>query len=47
MTMDEIDLHLGWPILVDQSVDLDVLVLAKLINIVEQRIEFIDGSDAV
>ena len=45
--MQEVDLHLRRTILVDQRVDRDVLILAELIDIVEQRVEFIDSCDAV
>jgi len=32
---------------VDQRIDLDVLRLAEGVDVVEQRIEFVDGGDAV
>ena len=47
IAMQEVDLHLRRTILVDQRVDRDILVLAELVDIVEQRVEFIDGCDAV
>ena len=45
--VQQIDLHLRRPVLVDQRVDLDVLRLAEGIDVVEQRIEFVDRGDAV
>ncbi len=47
MAVDQVDLHLRRPILVDQRVDLDVLVFAELIDVVEQRIELVHRRDAV
>src|SRR6185312_14124671 len=45
--VDQVDLHLRGSILVDQGVDLDLLVLAELVDVVEERIELVDRSDAV
>ena len=47
VAMQQVDLHLRWAILMDQRVDRDVLVLAELVHLVEQRVEFIDRGDAV
>ena len=47
IAVDQVDLHLRRPVLVDQRVDLDVLVLAELVDVVEQRIELVDRRDAV
>ena len=47
IAVDEVDLHLRRPIFVDQRVDLDLLVLAELVDVVEQRIELVHRGDAV
>ena len=45
MPMDKLISICAGPILVDQRVDFDILVLAELIDVVEQRIELVDGGD--
>ena len=45
--VDQVDLHLRRAVLVDEGVDLDVLVLAELVDVIEQRVEFVDRGDAV
>ena len=47
IAVDQVDLHLRRPILVDERIDLDVLVLAELVDVIEQRIELVDRRDAV
>ncbi len=47
LAVDQVDLHLRRAVLVDEGVDLDVLVLAELVDVIEQRIEFVDRGDAV
>ena len=47
IAVQQVDLHLRGAVLVDQRVDLDVLVLAELVHVVEQRIELVDRRDAV
>jgi hypothetical protein len=45
--VQQVDFHLRRAILVDQRIDLDVLRLAEGVDIVEQRIELVNGRDAV
>ena len=47
IAVQQVDLHLRGAVLVDQRVDLDVLVFAELVHVVEQRIELVDRRDAV
>ena len=47
LAVQQVDFHLRRAVLVDQRVDLDVLRLAEGVDIVEQRIEFVDRGDAV
>ena len=43
----EVDLHLRRARLVDQRVDVEVLRLAEVVDVVEQRVELVDRVDAV
>ena len=43
----EVDLALGDAFLVDQAVDRDLLLLAEIVDVLEQRIELVDRVDAV
>src|SRR5690606_2973969 len=45
--VQQIDLHLGGAVFVDQRVDLDVLRLAERVDVVEERIELVDGRNRV
>src|SRR6202035_3363213 len=47
LAVDQVDFHLRRTVLMDQGVDLDILVLAELVDAVEQRIELVDRGDAV
>jgi hypothetical protein len=47
IAVQQVDFHLRRTVFVDQGVDRDVLLFAELVDVVEQRIEFIDGRDAV
>ena len=47
IAMQQVDFHLRRAVFVDQRIDLDVLVLAELVHVVEQRIELVDSRDAV
>ena len=43
----EVDLHLGRAGFVGQRVDVDLLRLAPVVDVLEDRIELVDGVDAV
>ena len=47
IAVQEVDFHLRRAVLVDQRVDVDVLRLAEVVDVVEERIELVDGVDAV
>ena len=47
IAVHQVDLHLRGAVLVDQRVDLDLLGLAELVDVVEQRVELVDRRDAV
>src|SRR5205814_4603593 len=39
LAVDQVDLHLRRTVLMDEGVDLDILVLAELVDVIEQRSE--------
>ena len=43
----EVDLDLRHALFVDQAVDADFLALAKIVDVLEQRIEFVDRVDRI
>ncbi len=47
IAVQQVDFHLRRAGFMDQRVDLDVLRLAERVHVVEQRIELVDGGDAV
>ena len=47
IAMQQVDFHLRRAGLVDQGIDLDILRFAEGIHVVEQRVELVDGGDAI
>jgi hypothetical protein len=42
--VDQVDLHLCRAVLGDEGVDLDVLVLAELVDVIEVRVELLTAA---